>query len=181
MSWSTRSCDYCRDRGRSVAVAEWATDGLVSHWLAEAAGGERLLANWNRRARGGDAAEAARNRYRADGMLPRPETAQRYGSGRSIRSTGAEYGFGSCRFPGKGAESSPTATLHNMDMSGTLHVALCCRRQCTSEGFSRRHPSGDYENSLGEAGTEHAATGFAQRRIMNCHAERSEGSLARAD
>src|SRR4051812_42442164 len=27
-----------KDRGRSVAVAEWATDGLVSQWLADAAG-----------------------------------------------------------------------------------------------------------------------------------------------
>ena len=33
------------ERGRSVAVAEWATDGLVSQWLAEAAGEQQLLAS----------------------------------------------------------------------------------------------------------------------------------------
>ena len=32
-----------KERGRTVAVAEWATDGLVSQWLAEAAGEQRIV------------------------------------------------------------------------------------------------------------------------------------------
>ena len=36
-SWSTRSCDCLNERRQTLAVAEWATDGLVSQWLAEAA------------------------------------------------------------------------------------------------------------------------------------------------
>ena len=32
-----------KERGRSVAVAEWATDGLVSQWLAEVAGNSNCL------------------------------------------------------------------------------------------------------------------------------------------
>ena len=32
-----------KERGRTLAVAEWATDGLVSQWLAEAAVGESIV------------------------------------------------------------------------------------------------------------------------------------------
>ena len=65
------------ERGRTLAVAEWATDGLVSQWLAEAAAGERLLSRRDRRARcdsrsnrccryrvASDQAAAAGNRHR---------------------------------------------------------------------------------------------------------------------
>ncbi len=111
-----------RDRGRSVAVAEWATDGLVSHWLAEAAGASDCLRT------GIVVREVAMLQKLLEiditpAASATAETAQ--AMARAVHSIGhADYGLAVAAFPASDSESSPTATLNNVDMNGTLHVAL---------------------------------------------------------
>jgi nicotinamide-nucleotide amidase len=110
------------ERGRSVAVAEWATDGLVSQWLAEAAEASNCLR----------AGMVMRDTATLKKLLnieilaqaaATPETAKCMAT--AIREiTGAEYGLGIAAFPPGSRESPTTAGAQTIDMSGTLHVAL---------------------------------------------------------
>jgi competence/damage-inducible protein CinA-like protein len=127
-------------RGRSVAVAEWATDGLVSQWLAEAAVGGGCLRT------GIIVRDTATLRKLLDIDTPAnaaatPETAS--AMARAARQiTGAEYGLGIAAFPTSGVEVPTAATAHNIDMNGTLHVALASDDNVRMKSFPiATHPS----------------------------------------
>jgi nicotinamide-nucleotide amidase len=110
------------DRGRSVAVAEWGTDGLVTQWLAEAAGGSNCLR----------AGIVVRDTSTLKNLLQidvDPDAAATQETANSIaraarQVSGAQYGLGIAAFPTNGREIPTAATAQMIDMSGTLHVAL---------------------------------------------------------
>jgi nicotinamide-nucleotide amidase len=124
---------------RSLAVAEWATDGMISHWLAEAAAANICF-------QGGIDIHSATmlssllNVNVAEYATASAETASLMA--RAIQhKTGADYGLGVAAFPTAGA-SIPTATLHNVDMGGTLHVALASADSIREKAFPiATHPS----------------------------------------
>ena len=129
------------ERGRTVAVAEWATDGLVSQWLAEAAGGQRLLAKRNRRARYDSIDETSSNRHIGQLPLPRRKRPARWHAP-CEQLTGADYGLGIAAFPTSGPEVPTAATSQNIDMSGTLHVALAAGDNVRVKSFPiATHPA----------------------------------------
>jgi nicotinamide-nucleotide amidase len=112
------------ERQKSLAVAEWATDGLISQWLAEAAAE-------NHRFRGGillrDAA-ALRPLLGIDigsGAASSSQTAE--AMARALRDkTGADFGLGVAAFPVSG-DKVHTATAgprETQERTGTLQVAL---------------------------------------------------------
>jgi nicotinamide-nucleotide amidase len=109
------------ERSQSVAVAEWATDGLVSQWLAEAAGGRSsFLSGIIVRDIGG--LKTILDIDVPGNAASSPETAREMA--RALRTkTGADFGLGIAAFPTGGVEI-PTAAASNVDMSGTLHVAI---------------------------------------------------------
>jgi nicotinamide-nucleotide amidase len=110
------------DRARSVAVAEWATDGLVSQWLAEAAVGTDCLRT-GIVVRDTTTLTKLLNIDIHSDTAATPETAS--AMARAVQQiTGAEYGLGIAAFPSGGPKLPTAATVHNIDMSGTLHVAL---------------------------------------------------------
>jgi nicotinamide mononucleotide (NMN) deamidase PncC len=110
------------ERGRSVAVAEWATDGLVSQWLAEAAAHSDCL----------KAGIIIRDRAALTNMLgfgveseaiAKPETARAMAQAVE-KMTGADFGLGIAAFPSGGPQVPDAASANHIDMSGSLHVAL---------------------------------------------------------
>src|SRR5947208_3460461 len=110
------------ERGRSVAVAEWATDGLVSQWLAEAAGGINYL-------RAGIVVRdtsTLKNLLHIDVAADAAATQETASSiARAVRHvSGADYGLGIAAFPTNDHEMPTAAAAQNIDMSGALHVAL---------------------------------------------------------
>jgi nicotinamide-nucleotide amidase len=111
-----------KERGRSVAVAEWATDGLVSYWLAEAAVGSECLRT-GIVVRDTTTLKSILNIEIPATAAATPETASAMARAAQQR-TGASYGLGIAAFPAGGPEVPTAATSHNIDMSGTLHVAL---------------------------------------------------------
>ena len=126
-----------KERGRSVAVAEWATDGLVSEWLAEAAGASNCL-------RAGivvhDAAVATGllNVELAPEALATVEAATAMAQAARQRA-GSDYGLGIAAFPTIGPESAAGSSI---DSSGTLHVALASRENVRVKSFPvGTHPS----------------------------------------
>ncbi len=128
------------ERRRSLAVAEWATHGLVSQWLAEAADGGDSF-------RGGivvrDAAmlQSLLNIDVPPSAAATAETAT--AMARAVRhSTGADFGLGIAAFP-KGGPAVPTAaTSAGIDMGGTLHVALATGDNVRMKAFPiASHPS----------------------------------------
>lgn len=127
-------------RGKSLAVAEWATDGLVSEWLAEAAGANECF-------RGG---VVVHNLATLSGLVgatvsaesaTSAETAERMA--RSIqRSMGADFGLGIAAFPTSGQPVRTAATTSRIDMGGTLHVALASGDNVRVKAFPiATHPS----------------------------------------
>jgi nicotinamide-nucleotide amidase len=128
------------ERQRSLAVVEWATDGLVSQWLAEAAAGNTYL-------RGGivvrDAAVLK--------SLLQVEVAQKAGAAaetaatmaRAVQRTcDADYGLGIAAYPTAGDAVPTAATSTSVDMAGTLHVALASGDNVLVKGFPiATHPS----------------------------------------
>jgi nicotinamide-nucleotide amidase len=128
------------ERGRTLAVAEWATDGLVSQWLAEAVVGDSSF-------RGGIV-------IRDVGMLKsqlrlsispdaaaRAETATAMAHGVQ-QATGADFGLGIAAFPAGGVAVPTAATLQGVDMGGTLHVALAAGDNVCSKAFPiASHPA----------------------------------------
>jgi nicotinamide-nucleotide amidase len=127
------------ERGRSAAVAEWATDGLVSEWLAEAAvNSECFRTGIVMHARG-----ALRSLLQIDPSpdVSDPETAR--AMARAVQQkTGAEYGLGIAAFPTRGPEVPPATAASHVDVSGTLHVALASGDNVRVKGFPiATHPS----------------------------------------
>ncbi len=125
-------------RGQSVAVAEWATDGLVSQWLAEATGAGDTF-------RGGAVIHnlATLNALACVTVTPdalaTKDTAERMAC--SVRlAMGADFGLGIAAFPVLG-EASPNVA-HQIDTGGTLYVALAASDNVRSKGFLvGTHPS----------------------------------------
>jgi nicotinamide-nucleotide amidase len=129
-----------KERNQSVAVAEWATDGMVSQWLAEAAGGSTCF-------RGGvlvgsataltSLLDANPNGYGLDSA----ECA----SAMAIRvreKSAADYGLGIAAFPTDGPLQPTAASPNNSELTGTLHVALATNDNVRTKGFPLgTHPS----------------------------------------
>jgi nicotinamide-nucleotide amidase len=128
------------ERGRTVAVAEWATDGLVSEWLAEAAGNSDSM-------RGGllvhdrSMLKALLDVDASNDAGASQETARAMAE--SVRQkTGADFGLGIAAFPKVGAEVPTAATAPGIDLSGTLHVALAAGDNVRVKSFPiASHPA----------------------------------------
>ena len=129
-----------QERGHTLAVAEWATDGLVTEWLAEVASSNTCF-------RGGVvihdatslksllhiavASDASSGEEAASAMA---RAAQRL--------TGADFGLGIAAFPTGGIALPTAATLASIDMTGTLHVALATPDAVRTKAFPiATHPS----------------------------------------
>jgi nicotinamide-nucleotide amidase len=127
--------------GQSIAVAEWATDGLISQWLAEAAGGNPCF-------RGG---VVVQNRATLNALLQSSLTTEQAvesaetasNMAREIRRlTGADYALSVAAFPTSGATVPTAATQSNIDMGGTLQVALAFGDSARLKAFPiATHPS----------------------------------------
>jgi nicotinamide-nucleotide amidase len=128
-----------KERGRTIAVAEWATDGLVSEWLAEAAGisdcvrGGLVMHDHSMLSAlldvnlSGDGASADAARAMAQAIRNK---------------TSSDYGLGIAAFPKGGAEVPTAATGPTIDLSGTLHVALAAGDNVRVKRFPiASHPS----------------------------------------
>jgi len=128
------------ERGKSLAVAEWATDGLVSCWLAEAAGASSAL-------RGGlvihnlETLSALVGTSVSATSAAAGETAE--GMASSIRrAMGADFGLGIAAFPSGGSPVPTAASLAGVDMGGSLHVALASADNIRVKGFPvASHPA----------------------------------------
>jgi len=113
------------DRRQTVAVAEWATDGLVSQWLADAGGGTTCFA-------GGvvvrDLAtlKALLNLEVPAEAIGARETALAMAS--AIRERlGADFGLGIAAFPHGQTPNRSTAASSAREMSAQVHAALATR------------------------------------------------------
>jgi nicotinamide-nucleotide amidase len=121
-----------KERGRTLAVAEWATDGLVSQWLAEAARGDDHF-------RGGVVVRDAamlKSLVRID-MAPAAfaTAATASAMARAVQQAAqTDFGLGVAAFPTGGA-NVPTATLSSIDMGGSLHVALAIGDNIREKAF----------------------------------------------
>src|SRR6478752_2102267 len=128
------------ERGRSVAVAEWATDGLVSQWLAEVAGDSNCL-------RAGIVVRDTNVLTKLLQIdLSNNSVATREAASAMARSvqqlTGADYGLGVAAFPTSGPEVPTAAASQNIDMGGTLHVALAAGDNVRVKSFPiATHPA----------------------------------------
>jgi nicotinamide-nucleotide amidase len=130
------------ERKQTIAVVEWATDGLVSQWLAEAAAetGEFRMGVVVR-----DAASAAAllGIELPTGSEFEPLTAE--AMARAIRDiTGADYGLAIAAFPPNGlvvptaASGKPVST----ERTGVLQLALASRDNVRTKGFPlASHPA----------------------------------------
>lgn len=128
------------ERGQTLAVAEWATDGLVSEWLAEAAVGERAF-------RGGVVVHEARMLKSLLGVNISPDAASSSETATSMaravqKLVRADFGLGIAAFPSSGAAMPTAATLPGVDMGGTLHVALAAGDNVRVKAFPiASHPA----------------------------------------
>ncbi len=130
------------ERNQSLAVAEWATDGLVSQWLAEASadiehfrGGILLRDAASLRALSGIDIQPGES---AD-----PKTAE--AMARAVREkTGADFGLGVAAFPSTGAavHAATAGPQAPRERTGTLQVALASGNNVRVKGFPlASHPA----------------------------------------
>jgi nicotinamide-nucleotide amidase len=128
------------ERGKTLAVAEWATDGLVSAWLAAAAGANECF-------RGG---VVLHNLTTFSALVGATVTADDAASAETAnamagsirRSMGADFGLGIAAFPKSGEPVPTAATSSRIDMGGTLHVALASGDNVRVKAFPiATHPS----------------------------------------
>jgi nicotinamide-nucleotide amidase len=117
------------ERKQTAAVAEWATDGLVAHWLADAAAGNDCL-------RGGVVVGSAKMLSPLLGIaLPQDADDQKTiaeAMARAIRDrTGADYGLA--------VAGLPLATVDQLraggELAGTLHIALATGENVRVKGY----------------------------------------------
>jgi nicotinamide-nucleotide amidase len=110
------------ERRQTAAVAEWATDGLVSHWLAEAsAAGNSFVGGIV--ARNVASLKGLLNIDPAPDSLASPQTASALA--RAVRDQlGADYGLGVAAFPPEDLRST-----------GTWHVAVASEGDMIVKGF----------------------------------------------
>jgi nicotinamide-nucleotide amidase len=130
------------ERRQSVAVAEWATDGVVGQWLAEADSGSNVF-------RGG---VIIRSCPTADSLLGIKVAAAADSDGTTAEAMaqavreklGADFGLGVAAFPPTGAQvHTATAGRHETsERTGTLQVALAAGDNVRVKGFPlASHPS----------------------------------------
>lgn len=128
-------------RRRTLVVAEWATDGLVTHWLAEAAGGSRCF-------RGGIAVRDLATLQSLLGVTAgadasaSAETASTMA--RAVREKiGADFGLAVAAFPTAGPrEHTAAAGPLGAETTGTLQVALATADNVRVKGFPlASHPA----------------------------------------
>jgi nicotinamide-nucleotide amidase len=129
------------DRRQTVAVAEWATGGLVSQWLAEAAAGTDAI-------RGGVVVRDVAMLHSVLGVTlgadvaAEAETASTMA--RSVReTTGADFGLGIAAIPAQGPmEPTAAASPQGIELTGSLHVALATSDNVRVKGFPlASHPA----------------------------------------
>jgi nicotinamide-nucleotide amidase len=127
------------ERGRSMAVAEWATDGLVSEWLAEAAASSECFRTGI--VMHGPAALGSLLQIAPSSDISAPETAS--AMARAVQQKmGADYGLGIAAFPTHAADAPTAQPVSHVDMNGTLHVALASGDNVRVKGFPiATHPS----------------------------------------
>jgi nicotinamide mononucleotide (NMN) deamidase PncC len=128
-------------RQQTVAVAEWATDGLVSQWLAEAAAASACFC-------GGI---VVRNVAMLESLLAMRVSADDIAAaetatamGRAVREKcRADYGVAIPAFPTSGAQLPTAATTsQTTEMTGTLHVALATGENIRVKAFPlASHPA----------------------------------------
>jgi nicotinamide-nucleotide amidase len=129
------------ERRQTLAVAEWATDGLVTQWLAEAATCDGLF----------PAGVVVRDAAALGALLgvdvsPGSEADSTTANLMALaiqERTGAEYGLAIAAFPPSGVEV-PTATgpRETTERTGTLQVALATANNVKVKGFPlASHPS----------------------------------------
>jgi nicotinamide-nucleotide amidase len=112
------------ERKQTVAVAEWATDGLVAHWLADAAAASNCF-------QGGSIIHDATT-LTSLLNIPRPndgsgeECVAKEMASKIRERTGADFGLAVGRMP----PSTVKEHLQGAELDGTLHIALA-----TSEGI----------------------------------------------
>jgi nicotinamide-nucleotide amidase len=122
-------------RGQTLAVTEWATDGLVSQWLAEAASSSRLFPV-------GMVVRDARSLSALLGIeVPAGTEAEGTTAdamARAVRGkTGASYGLAIAAFPSIGT-TVYTATSRrgeSVERTGTLQIALATAENVKVKGF----------------------------------------------
>lgn len=131
-----------RERRMSLAVAEWATDGLIGQWLAEADPGSESF-------RGGVVVRSAAAAKSLLGIAltagdeAAAPTAESFA--RAVREkAGADYGLGVAAFPSMGVKMH-TATAGRpeaTERTGTLQVALAAGDNIRVKGFPlASHPA----------------------------------------
>lgn len=130
------------ERRQSLAVAEWATDGLVSQWMAEAAAGSDCF-------RGGVIVRDAITLESLAGVTvtadSEAEAATATAMAHVVRERcNADWGLAVAAFPANGP-AVPTAaggSAEAQEMTGTLHVALATADNTRAKGFPlASHPS----------------------------------------
>jgi nicotinamide-nucleotide amidase len=130
------------ERRKSLAVAEWATDGMVSQWLAEASvAGEHFC--------GGVVVRNARSLRSVLGIKPLPEDASdakvAEAMARAVRETcDADFGLGVAAFPPTGVELHTLAAgpRELRERTGTLQVALANSERVRVKGLPlASHPA----------------------------------------
>jgi nicotinamide-nucleotide amidase len=130
-----------QERGQTVAVAEWATDGLVSQWLAEAAGGSDCL-------RGGVVVRDVAMLHALLGVQMPSENSAAETTAQAMATAIREkcntsYGLGIAAIPATGPiEPTATGNLGSAEHSGTLHIALATAESVRVKGFPlASHPA----------------------------------------
>lgn len=132
-----------RERHQTMAVAEWATDGLVAHWLAEAAQGTDTF-------RGGVEVRDTASLEKLLGVhvlleeAPSTDTARAMAQEVRMR-TDADFGLAIAAFP-RGGAPVVTATAGRQEApfepSSILQVALATSEAVAVKGFPlASHPS----------------------------------------
>jgi nicotinamide-nucleotide amidase len=117
------------ERGERAAVAEWATDGLVTERLAVAAGGRGCLL-------GGVVVRDAASLESLLGVsgVSAPASAAAEAMARAVRvRTGADYGLAVAAAPATWSRELPTAD--QQEPEGTLHIALAVGDNVRSKGY----------------------------------------------
>jgi nicotinamide-nucleotide amidase len=128
------------ERSQSLAVAEWATDGLISQWLAEAAAANDCMRG-GLLVHDGSALSSLLKVKPAEHGAASADTATEMASAIQ-RTTGSTYGLGVAAFPTTGAPIPTAAAPHGVDISGTLHVALATSDDVRVKAFPiATHPS----------------------------------------
>jgi nicotinamide-nucleotide amidase len=130
------------ERRKTLAVAEWATDGLVSQWLAEAAP-ESATFRSGVIVRDAAAAAAVLGIDVSSGSEFQPPTAE--AMARAVRDrTGADFGLAVAAFPPTGIVVPTAASGRPADIerTGVLQVALASADGARTKGFPlASHPS----------------------------------------